>query len=34
MVLISHRYKFIYIKNAKVAETSIESYFELFGYKY
>lgn len=28
MVLVSHRHKFIYIKNAKVAGTSIEAYFE------
>ena len=27
MVLVSHKYKFIYIKNRKVAGTSIESFF-------
>tara|TARA_Y100000389_G_scaffold194835_1_gene225372 strand:+ start:151 stop:798 length:648 start_codon:yes stop_codon:yes gene_type:complete len=27
MVLISHKYKFIYIKNKKVAGTSVESFF-------
>lgn len=27
MVLVSHKYKFIYIKNAKVAGTSVESFF-------
>jgi hypothetical protein len=30
MVLISHRYKFIYIKNFKVASTSVEAFFEKF----
>jgi len=30
MVLISHLYKFIYIKNMKVAGTSIEAYFEKY----
>lgn len=30
MVLISHLYKFIYIKNVKVAGTSIEAYFEKY----
>lgn len=30
MVLISHRFKFIYIKNVKVAGTSIEAYFEKY----
>lgn len=30
MVLISHIYKFIYIKNCKVAGTSIEAYFEKY----
>ena len=30
MVLISHTHKFIYIKNKKVAGTSIESYFEKY----
>lgn len=30
MVLISHIYKFIYIKNVKVAGTSIEAYFEKY----
>ena len=30
MVLISHRFKFIYIKNMKVAGTSIEAYFEKY----
>lgn len=30
MVLISHRYKFIYIKNYKVAGTSVEAYFEKY----
>lgn len=30
MVLISHRYKFIYIKNIKVAGTSVESFFEKY----
>jgi hypothetical protein len=30
MVLVSHRYKFIYIKNIKVAGTSVESFFEKF----
>ena len=30
MVLISHRYKFIYIKNKKVAGSSIESFFGQF----
>jgi len=30
MVLISHRFKFIYIKNMKVAGTSIEGYFEKY----
>ena len=30
MVLISHRYKFIYIKNKKVAGTSVEAYFEKY----
>jgi len=27
MVLVSHKYKFIYIKNVKVAGTSVESFF-------
>ena len=27
MVLVSHKYKFIYIKNAKVAGSSVESFF-------
>lgn len=27
MVLISHKYKFIYIKNRKVAGSSIQSFF-------
>ncbi len=27
MVLVSHRYKFIYLKNAKVAGSSVESFF-------
>ena len=27
MVLVSHRYKFIYIKNRKVAGSSVESFF-------
>ena len=27
MVLVSHKYKFIYIKNRKVASTSVESFF-------
>ena len=26
MVLVSHKYKFIYIKNVKVAGTSVESF--------
>ena len=30
MVLISHIYKFIYIKNSKVAGTSVESFFDQF----
>ena len=30
MVLISHKYKFIYIKNVKVAGTSVESFFEKY----
>ena len=30
MVLISHRYKFIYIKNVKVGGTSVESFFGQF----
>jgi hypothetical protein len=30
MVLVSHKYKFIYIKNAKVAGTSVESFFGKF----
>lgn len=30
MVLISHKYKFIYIKNVKVAGSSIESFFGQF----
>lgn len=30
MVLISHKYKFIYIKNKKVASTSVESFFQKF----
>jgi hypothetical protein len=30
MVLISHRYKFIYFKNYKVASTSVESFFGQF----
>ena len=30
MVLISHKYKFIYIKNVKVAGTSVESFFGQF----
>lgn len=30
MVLVSHHYKFIYIKNKKVAGSSIESYFGKF----
>jgi hypothetical protein len=30
MVLVSHKYKFIYIKNVKVAGTSIESFFGSF----
>lgn len=30
MVLISHLYKFIYIKNNKVAGTSVEAYFEKY----
>ena len=30
MVLISHEYKFIYIKNKKVAGSSIESFFGQF----
>ena len=27
MVLVSHKYKFIYIKNKKVAGSSVESFF-------
>ena len=27
MVLVSHKYKFIYIKNMKVAGSSVESFF-------
>jgi len=30
MVLVSHRYKFIYIKNKKVAGTSVEAFFEKY----
>ena len=30
MVLVSHRYKFIYLKNYKVAGTSVESFFGQF----
>ena len=30
MVLVSHKYKFIYIKNKKVAGTSVESFFGQF----
>ena len=30
MVLVSHRYKFIYFKNLKVAGTSVESFFGQF----
>jgi len=30
MVLVSHKYKFIYIKNGKVAGTSVESFFGQF----
>ena len=30
MVLISHKYKFIYIKNKKVASTSVEAFFQKF----
>jgi len=30
MVLVSHRKKFIYIKNLKVAGTSVEAYFEKY----
>ena len=30
MVLVSHRYKFIYIKNYKVAGTSVEAFFSQF----
>ena len=30
MVLVSHRYKFIYIKNEKVAGSSVESFFGKF----
>lgn len=32
MVLISHIYKFIYIKNKKVAGSSVESFFGQFCY--
>jgi hypothetical protein len=30
MVLVSHKYKFIYIKNVKVASSSVESFFGSF----
>ena len=30
MTLISHRYNFIYIKNKKVASTSVEAFFEKY----
>ena len=30
MVLVSHRYKFIYLKNFKVAGSSVESFFDQF----
>ena len=30
MVLVSHKYKFIYIKNRKVAGSSVESFFRRF----
>ena len=30
MVLVSHRYKFIYIKNMKDASTSVEAFFEKY----
>lgn len=30
MVLVSHKYKFIYIKNVKVAGSSVESFFGSF----
>jgi hypothetical protein len=30
MVLVSHKYKFIYIKNVKVAGSSVESFFGIF----
>ena len=30
MVLVSHKYKFIYIKNRKVAGSSVESFFGKF----
>ena len=30
MVLVSHKFKFIYIKNYKVASTSVESFFSRF----
>ena len=30
MVIVSHKYKFIYIKNVKVAGTSVESFFGQF----
>jgi len=30
MTLISHKYKFIYMKNAKVAGSSVEYFFEKY----
>jgi hypothetical protein len=30
MVLVSHRYKFVYLRNKKVAGTSVEMYYERF----
>lgn len=30
MVLVSHRFQFIYIKNRKVAGTSVEAFFEKY----
>ena len=33
MTLISHTHKFIYIKNVKVASTSVEMFFEPYTYK-